>query len=102
MIRIKAEPREKLGKEEAKKIRRQGWIPAVVYGGGKVYGHIKVKLSDMRKLLHEGTRQLELEMPDGKVLKVILQDVQIHPVTDQPIHFDFYVPQSQEKEETKN
>ena len=102
MIRIKAQAREKLGKEEAKKIRRDGWIPAVVYGGGKVYGHIKVKLSDMRKLLHEGERQLELEMPDGKVLKVILQDVQIHPTTDEPIHFDFYVPQSSQEKESKN
>jgi large subunit ribosomal protein L25 len=41
-MRVIAERREKLGKENAKKIRRQGFIPAVIYGNGKVYEHIIV------------------------------------------------------------
>lgn len=90
MMRIKAERREKLGKENAKKIRKQSYIPAVIYSQGKVYEHIKVKFGDMMKILKEEATNFEIELEDGKVYKVRLQDVQIHPVLEQPIHFDFY------------
>jgi large subunit ribosomal protein L25 len=88
-MRVIAERRENLGKENAKKIRRQGFIPAVIYGNGKVYEHIKVKLSDMMKILKEGKTEFEISVGE-KVYKVRLKDVQINPITDEPIHFDFY------------
>jgi large subunit ribosomal protein L25 len=88
-MRVIAERRENLGKENAKKIRRQGFIPAVIYGNGKVYEHIKVKFSDMMKILKEGKTEFELAVGE-KVYKVRLKDVQIDPITDKPIHFDFY------------
>jgi large subunit ribosomal protein L25 len=88
-MKVSAEKREKLGKENAKKIRRQGFIPAVIYGGGKVYEHIKVKFSDMMKILKEGKTEFEIAVGE-KVYKVRLKDVQIDPITDKPIHFDFY------------
>ena len=90
-IRIKAERREELGKEKVKKLRKMGYIPAVVYGQGKVYEYVKVRQKDINILIKEGTPFFELELNNGKIYKVILKDVQIHPVTDQPIHFDFYV-----------
>ncbi len=89
-IRITAQRREKVGKENSKKIRRAGFIPAVMYSGGKVHMHIQVRLSDMNKILKNGATKFEVEV-DGKIYKVALKDVQIHPLTDQPIHFDFYV-----------
>jgi len=95
IIRIKAEKREELGKEKVKKLRKAGYIPAVVYGQGKVYDYVKVKLKDMNILIKKGTPFFELEV-DGKVYKVVLKDVQIHPVKDTPIHFDFYVLKSDE------
>ncbi len=90
MIRIRAEKREKFGKEYSKKIRREGFIPAVLYSKGKVYCHLKVKLSDMNALLKEEATKFEIEI-DGKVYLVYLKDVQVDPITQDPIHFDFYV-----------
>lgn len=89
MIRVEAEKREKLGKEEARKIRKQGFIPAVVYSKGKAYEHVKVRLSDMNKLLKNQATTFELKVED-RIYKVRLQDVQICPLTDKPIHFDLY------------
>ena len=90
-IRIKAERRQELGKEKVKKLRKMGYIPAVVYGQGKVYEYVKVKQKDINILIREKTPFFELELDNGKIYRVSLKDVQIHPVTDQPIHFDFYV-----------
>ena len=90
-IRIKAEIRQELGKEKVKKLRKIGYIPAVVYGQGKVYEYVKVRQKDINILIKEETPFFELELDNGKIYKVALKDVQIHPVTDQPIHFDFYV-----------
>lgn len=89
MLKIEAERRERLGKEDAKKIRRQGYVTGVIYGNGKVYEQVKLKLSDISKLLKDQTKILELKVVD-KIYKVRLQDIQINPITDKPIHFDFY------------
>lgn len=90
MLRIEAERREKLGKESAKKERKRGYVTAVLYARGKVYEQVRVKLAEINKILKEQTPVFELKVED-KVYKVRLQDVQINPITDMPIHFDFYV-----------
>lgn len=89
-MKVVAQRREKVGKEDAKKIRREGFVPAVIYSNGKVHEHIKLKLADMNRIMKEGLTKFEVEV-EGKIYKVILKDVQINPITDQPIHFDFYV-----------
>lgn len=89
MLRIEAERREKTGKEDAKKIRRKGYVTGVIYARGKVYEQVKLKLSDLNILLKDQTKTFELKVGD-KIYKVRLQDVQINPVNDKPIHFDFY------------
>ncbi|MFZ8802732.1 MAG: hypothetical protein ACO2PO_07060 [Candidatus Calescibacterium sp.] len=89
VIRIEGSKREKLGKEDAKKIRKQGFIPAVIYANGKIYEHLKVKYGDISKILKAGVTEFEIAV-ENKIYRVRLQDVQINPITDLPIHFDFY------------
>ena len=88
---LTAAARERVGKGSAREARRQGKIPAVIYGDKKSPASITLE----RKLL---VRHLELggffntlfdiEL-DGKLNRVLPRDVQLHPVTDVPEHIDF-------------
>lgn len=89
MLRLEAERRERIGKEDAKKLRKQGYVTGVIYARGKVYEQIKVRMSSMNEVLKNQAMVFELKV-NPKVYKVRLQDVQIDPITDKPIHFDFY------------
>lgn len=88
---LKAEKREKLGSLEAKKIRKAGKIPAVIYSAK---GNINLTV-DAKEFEHEYykgtslTSVVELEIA-GKKTKVIAHKVELDPVSDHPIHIDFF------------
>ena len=88
---LAAAAREKVGKGSAREARRQGQIPAVIYGGKKPPLSITVE----QKLLvrHLGTggffNTLFDVQVDGEASRVLPRDVQLHPVTDVPEHVDF-------------
>lgn len=90
-IVLKAEKREKLGSLEAKKIKKAGKIPAVIYSAK---GNINLSV-DAKEFEHEYykgtslTSVLELDLA-GKKIKVIAHKVELDPVSDHPIHIDFY------------
>jgi large subunit ribosomal protein L25 len=87
---LKAEKREKLGSLEAKKIKKAGKIPAVIYSPK---GNINLTI-DAKEFGHEYfkgtslTSVIELEVA-GKKTKVIAHKVELDPVSDHPIHVDF-------------
>jgi large subunit ribosomal protein L25 len=88
---IKAELRTKAGKGSSRAIRRDGRIPAVVYGAKKDVTMITVDHVAIMKLLNTGgflstTYDIQVE---GKKEMVLPRDVQFHPVTDWPLHVDF-------------
>jgi large subunit ribosomal protein L25 len=88
---LPAARRERTGKGAARALRRQGQIPAIVYGGSEAPLDVAVPLKEVR--LEHGkpgffTHLYDLALPDGP-LRVLPRDVQLHPVTDQPIHIDF-------------
>lgn len=87
---LKAEKREKLGSLVAKKIKRTGKIPAIIYGkNGNTNLIIDVKEFEFEYF--KGNVQasvIELEL-DGKKIKVIAHQVDLDPVSDRPIHVDF-------------
>ena len=89
-IALKAEKREKLGSSEARKIRRAGRIPAIIYSAnGNVNFSIDAKEFDAEYLKGNSlTSVFEIEL-DGKKTKVIAQKVELDPVSDHPIHVDF-------------
>lgn len=90
-IKFNAEIREKAGKGAARECRRQGRIPAVIYGGKQEPVMISlhpVELSKALDMVGFYDAKIEIEV-SGKKQIVMCQDVQFHPVTDAPLHADF-------------
>ena len=84
--------REETGTGNAREARRNGVVPGVVYGGDKDAIAIGIKYNEVLKAINSGqflSNMVELKH-DGKLQKAITKDVQFHPVTDAPIHVDFY------------
>jgi len=88
---LAAEIRERAGKGSARAARREGRIPAVIYGGKKEPLSITILEKDLVKQLHTGTFfSTVYSVEAGKVKEQALpRDVQFHPVTDRPEHVDF-------------
>jgi len=83
--------RTDIGKKATKAYRRDGIIPAVIYGGenSKEAISFSVKEGDVRKLIYTPEIFLINLSIDGKNYKAILKDIQFHPVTDNILHLDF-------------
>ena len=80
--------RENVGKKDAKKERRNGNVPCVLYGG-KEQVHFSVDAFNFGKIIFTPeTFLVELNI-DGKAYQALLQDVQYHPVSDSALHADF-------------
>jgi large subunit ribosomal protein L25 len=89
-IVIEGKVREETGKGTARKLRAEGKVPAVVYGGGEAPLHIYVRRHDVHKLIHLETTIMDL-MIEGKsaATPVIIRDYALDPITDEVIHVDF-------------
>jgi len=88
---LKAEPRERAGKGSSRALRRQDRIPAVIYGDKKEPITVSVSRIDLFKEMNKGgflNTSYDLEV-DGKKHTVLPRDLQLHPVTDWPLHVDF-------------
>ena len=88
---ISAEERSRVGKGSARAARRAGKIPAVIYGDKKAPVGIELEARVIRKIIHEPgifSRLLDIEVA-GSTTTVLTRDIQMHPVTDEPLHFDF-------------
>jgi len=88
VVELKATRREKTGKGVARKLRREGLLPAVIYGGGRPEAtHIAVSAKEVRKIRHHhGLIKLNL---DGEERVCILKEIQYNYLGDVPIHVDF-------------
>ncbi|MCB2219916.1 MAG: 50S ribosomal protein L25/general stress protein Ctc [Bacteroidetes bacterium] len=80
--------RENVGKKDAKKHRREGKIPCVLYGGEKQV-HFVIDDMDFSKIIFTPEVFIINLKIDDKDYTAILQDVQYHPVTDRVLHADF-------------
>lgn len=88
---LKAESRQKLGKGDARSLRRGGRIPAVIYGGKEKPLHVSLPAKELSMQTRTRTFRstvFELEV-DGNVVKALPREVQLNPVTDIPEHVDF-------------
>ncbi|WP_433895435.1 50S ribosomal protein L25/general stress protein Ctc [Sphingobacterium mizutaii] len=87
-IAISGSARQNVGKRDAKELRYEGKIPAVLYGG-KEQTHFSVSAADLKPVLYTPeVIFVELEI-DGKKSKAIVQEAQFHPLTDEVTHVDF-------------
>jgi large subunit ribosomal protein L25 len=91
-IVLNVEVRERAGSGGARAARREGKVPGVLYGGKEGAVSISVRGADFRKALYTGKLLGHLvTLKYGKETQpVIAKDVQFHPVTDEPTHFDLY------------
>ena len=91
-VRIEAEARERAGKGAARATRRQGLVPAVVYGAKQEATLCAIDPRVIMKEMHKGGWQshlYEVAVKDGPTERTLMRDVQFDPVTDRPIHVDF-------------
>jgi len=90
-LTLPAEARERAGKGASRALRREGRVPAVIYGEKKepVSVHVEEKL--LSKMLSTGHFMNSVVMVElgGKPNRTLPKDVQFHPVTSRPIHVDF-------------
>ncbi|TRD09899.1 50S ribosomal protein L25/general stress protein Ctc [Erythrobacter insulae] len=90
-LTLPAETRERAGKGASRALRREGRIPAVIYGGNEEPLTIHVEEKELVKQLGTGhfmNSIVQVEL-DGKKVRSIPKDVALHPVTDRPLHADF-------------
>ncbi len=88
---LEAVARDRVGKGAARAVRRQGQIPAVVYGAGQPPVSIAIDLIRTRTLIYAGgfkTTVFEINV-GGRKLRAIPRDFQLDPVTGVPLHVDF-------------
>jgi len=84
--------REGAGTGSARAARRGGLVPGVLYGGTLAPVSIAVKTNEFRKALYSGKllgHMVKLSH-GGEIQSVIAKDIQFHPVSDEPMHFDLY------------
>ncbi len=90
-VALKAAARPRVGKGAARAVRRQGLVPAVIYGGKKPAEAISISYNETLKLLNSGhflTTVFEIDV-DGKKTRALPRDFQVDPVKDLPMHVDF-------------
>ena len=91
-LSISAEPRERAGKGASRALRREGRVPAVIYGDKKEAQAIHVEARALNKLLGTGHFMNSLVEVDvnGVKTRTLPKDVAFDPVTDRPLHVDFF------------
>ena len=87
---INATLRSRVGKGSARAARRAGRVPAVIYGNKQAPLSIEMEERVVRKVIHEPGifgRLLDINV-EGDTTTVLTRDIQMHPVTDVPLHMD--------------
>ncbi|MCX8042944.1 MAG: 50S ribosomal protein L25/general stress protein Ctc [Desulfobacterota bacterium] len=105
-ITIRATQRTEHGKSSAKKLRRQGGIPAVVYGHNVQNQNVVLRAADMTKMFKPGREDAEEYRlykllvdtdDDAQATMVMIKEIQRHPVTEEIMHIDFFAVHMDEK-----
>lgn len=89
---FRVEIRDNAGRGASRALRNQNKIPGILYGGNKENVLLAVDPRDVLKGLHHAgfySTIFELNL-NGKTEKALVRDVQFHPVTDNPVHIDFW------------
>src|SRR3954447_7045810 len=84
---LNAEPREAEGSRSTRRLRRAGFVPGVVYGGGEDCRSFRANAHELERLIHSGAAVFDLKI-DGNAIPVIVKDQQLHPVRSDLMHID--------------
>ena len=95
---LRAEDRPERGTRATRRLRRQGFVPGVVYGGREGgCTSFKVDARVLRQVLVDGSALIDLKVGGDSVRPVIVKDQQLHPVRDEPLHIDLLEVRLDEK-----
>src|SRR5688572_7196963 len=90
-LTLPAELRERAGKGASRELRRNGRVPAVIYGGKEEPTSMHIEARELVRQLGTGHFMNSIVMVEvsGKPVRTIPKDVALHPVSDRPLHADF-------------
>ncbi|MFT3965862.1 MAG: 50S ribosomal protein L25/general stress protein Ctc, partial [Sphingobium sp.] len=90
-LTLSAEARDRAGKGASRALRREGRVPAVIYGNNEEPQIVHVEEKLLNKLLGTGHffNSVVLIDVNGQTVRTLPKDVAFHPVTDRPLHADF-------------
>ncbi|MBP8158063.1 MAG: 50S ribosomal protein L25/general stress protein Ctc [Flavobacterium sp.] len=88
-ITIKGSERESVGKVATKALRNAGAVPCVLYGGNQPV-HFSADERAFKNLVYTPNAHTVVIELEGKSFNAILQDIQVHPVSDKILHIDFF------------
>lgn len=89
---LKAEERKRTGSGLLKQMRKEGWVPSVVYGGGAENLNVKINAREFRELLAASASDsflVNLELDSGKSQLAFVQDIQHDALSSSIVHADF-------------
>ena len=81
-------PRADFGSRSARRMRRQGLVPGVVYSGGAEATAFQVSEREVRHVIGEGAALFDLSVDGGKARPVVVKEQQLHPVRGTLTHID--------------
>jgi large subunit ribosomal protein L25 len=99
-INLSAKSRETIGTGAVRRLRNKGKVPAVVYGSGREAKAIQLEEHSFEMLLCDHASEylmIDLSVDDGAATKVLLKEVQHHPLTRRVMHVDFHEVQMDHK-----
>ena len=76
------------GSRSARRLRRDGLVPGVIYGGGDEPQHFAVDARTLRNTLARAAQVIEITVDGGSTANVLIKDVQRHPVRGEAVHVD--------------
>ncbi len=91
-VKIKTNKRTKVGKQQVNYLRKNGLIPAILYGHGEETINISIPEKEFCHLLQKEKGEniiIGIELPGDKIKKTIIKEIQRNPVTSRILHVDF-------------
>ena len=88
-ITIKGSERESVGKVATKALRNAGLVPCVLYGGNQTV-HFSAEEIAFKNLVYTPNAHTVVIDLGGKTFDAVLQDIQVHPISDKILHIDFF------------
>ena len=95
---LAVEERPEQGSRNTRRLRKTGFVPGIVYGGGSgECTPFKVSARDLRHAMHGGSAVIDLKIGSEKVIPVMVKDQQLHPVRSDVMHVDLIQVNLREK-----
>lgn len=88
IVKVEAQARESFGKKHTKKVRKEGLVPAIIYGGDTNIA-ISVTPKSVKSLVYTPDFKLADITVNGETQQCILKDITFHPLSDEIVHIDF-------------